>query len=1316
MAHRWSTVRAVLIVALVVGVIGALTSPIAFAAAAVADPLALPQDKPVAVTPVKGAYRKPPAIPKWSAHAVTWPTGSADLPVTTGQSAKAALPLTLAPDGAGPSTVHATVAPRAAATAAGVNGVVLSLHGNDSDSGTVHVSVDYTPFADAFGGDWASRLTLVGLPACALTTPNVPKCRQQTPLPSTNDEHAGTVAADVPLAAANAANTVVAATSATSGGGGDYTATSLKPAGSWTAGGAADSFTWSYPLQVPPVPGGLTPQVALSYNSQSVDGLTSGTNNQASWIGDGWDYSPGFVERSYTSCHNNPAGTTKTWDNCWSPNNPLKLSINGQTNVLVPDNTTPGLYHPQNDNNEQVRYFGQPNQPNKPGNEYFVVTTDDGTQYFFGKNQLPGWTGGNPVTNSVWNEPVYSTTNGQPCYSATFSGSECEQPYRWNLDYVKDTHGDVISYFYSTETNFYASDLGNQNGTAPPSSAYVRGGYLAKITYGQRDQQEFTSTPAAQIVFTTTGRCNQATCDPAGPNAKTASQWPDVPFDVNCASGAKCEAQGPSFWSEQMLTTIQAQALQGTTESTVDTWTLDHSFPAVADANTTPSLWLAGITHKGEDPADGGSTAELALPEIQFAPIALNNRVNATNGLPWITRNRITQITTETDEMIKVQYNTPTCSVPVEPSTNQTACYPVYWTPTDQTAPVRDWFNMYTVQTVTEEDPTDGSANDDIVTTYTPVGNPAWHYDDNPTTPVDQRTWNQWRGYAGLTVSTGHDPDPITKTAYTYFRGMNGDTLPNNGTRSATVTDLHGDPAATDANQFAGWVYDTVVYDGDAVVTDTVNDPYTSAATASANVSGFPALQSFHVGTTDTKVYTPLADGTTRETETDYTHDADGRVTATNDLGDTSIASDDLCATESYADDTGANILDLPAEQRTVSVACGTTPTQAQTVSDTQTFYDNATTLGASPTTGDVTKSQNLISYNADAGPNWATTTTTVDQYGRPTGVTNPDNRLTTTTYTPATGANPTSVAVLDPLKHKTTTTYDPLRNLQLTITDAANYVTSQQYDTLGRVTAVRKPGIDVPAYKFAYTVSNTGPSVVDSNTLEDDGTYRTSETLFDSLLRTRETQVQTTGIAPGTTANESGRDITDTDYDTDGWMSRRTDPYFATGPISPTYVQAQDGNVPSLTGYTYDGAGRDTAKISYNGMQASPVETWRTTFVNGGDSTTTIPPAGGTATTTITDARGRTTDLLTYHGGVPTDPVHDPAADYDRTHYTYTPAGNQATVKDASGATWTYGYDLLGNQTSAQDPDTGTTTATYDAASQQLTSTDARGKQTTTV
>ena len=108
-------------------------------------------------------------------------------------------------------------------------------------------------------------------------------------------------------------------------------ATPLSEAGTWTAGGSSGAFTYSYPIDVPPVPGGLAPQVASDYDSQAVDGLTSSTNDQASWIGDGWDYQPGYIERDYQSCSQDDRrapSAGKTGDLCWSAaTTPTTLSL-----------------------------------------------------------------------------------------------------------------------------------------------------------------------------------------------------------------------------------------------------------------------------------------------------------------------------------------------------------------------------------------------------------------------------------------------------------------------------------------------------------------------------------------------------------------------------------------------------------------------------------------------------------------------------------------------------------------------------------------------------------------------------------------------------------------------------------------------------------------------------------------------------------------------------------------------------------------------------------------------------------------------------
>ena len=98
-----------------------------------------------------------------------------------------------------------------------------------------------------------------------------------------------------------------------------------------------------------------------------------------------------------------------------------------------------------------------------------------------------------------------------------------------------------------------------------------------------------------------------------------------------------------------------------------------------------------------------------------------------------------------------------------------------------------------------------------------------------------------------MKVTAGTTPGPVSETDYTYFRGMDGDTLPSSGIRSASVTDSRNDAAVTDLNQYAGQTYETITHDGtssDPVVTDTITDPWTSTAQATHNLTGgLPAQQ-----------------------------------------------------------------------------------------------------------------------------------------------------------------------------------------------------------------------------------------------------------------------------------------------------------------------------------------------------------------------------------------------------------------------------------------------------------------------------------------
>lgn len=177
--------------------------------------------------------------------------------------------------------VRVTMLAQKSARVAGVHGVLFTLQRISLGSGEVALRVDDSSFRYAFGGDFASRLHLVQLPVCALTTPELAKCQAQTavrtvpgtPLsaqvavPGPSAAASGAVGSARLVTASSGAMVVLAATAGASGSSGDYSATSLTPGGSWSTSGNTGSFTYSYPIAVPSALGGAAPNVDLSYNS-----------------------------------------------------------------------------------------------------------------------------------------------------------------------------------------------------------------------------------------------------------------------------------------------------------------------------------------------------------------------------------------------------------------------------------------------------------------------------------------------------------------------------------------------------------------------------------------------------------------------------------------------------------------------------------------------------------------------------------------------------------------------------------------------------------------------------------------------------------------------------------------------------------------------------------------------------------------------------------------------------------------------------------------------------------------------------------------
>ncbi|WIX76951.1 RHS repeat-associated core domain-containing protein [Amycolatopsis carbonis] len=1050
-------------------------------------------------------------------------------------------------------------------------------------------------------------------------------------------------------------------------GAGDTRATSLSPSATWDVSEQTGDFSWSYPLDVPPVPGDLTPSLALSYSSSSVDGHTSATNNQASWVGDGWDLAPGFVERTYGSCQDDKDGGTtppKVGDLCWKSDN-ATAAYNGSGGMLIHD-TTKNVWRQRSDSGARIEHVTGSGNGAQDG-ESWKITTVDGTQYFFGSTSS---------ANSTWTVPVYGDDAGEPCHAANnvFEDSSCVQGYRWNLDKVIDPHGNEILYTYDVETNKYGQD-----GKDTPVS-YVRGGTLREIQYGLNTH---VAAPAVgRVEFATADRCvpgSQCTFD-------KPENWPDVPLTDRCDAASCKDHPSPTFWSTKRLAKITAQVRSGTGYADVTSWSLDQSFPDPGDGEKA-ALWFKNITRTGL------VGTPISLPPVTFEGKKLANRVDKADGIGPLNRYRLSAIVSESGGVTTVNYADPDCtatSLPANPETNTKRCFPVTWAP-KSFAERTDYFQKYVVSSIVQSDRI--SSSTEQLTSYEYPEGAAWHYSTSEFTPNDKKSWDEFRGFGKVIVRTGRPDDPDGPQTYTetrYFQGMNGDTLPNNGKRSISVTDDENGNHV-DEDWLQGFTLESITKNGanGAVVGKSITEPSWQGPTATR-----AAYNAYIVHPATSRSFTALAAGGWRTTKTTTTYDANGLPTQVSDLGDVNDATDDRCTTTTYAQNTSLWLLSYPSRVENTAVSCGTTPVYPRdVVSDTLSLYDNQAN-GVAPTTGDVTTAQDLDAYNA-GNPVYRTAAKTErDVYGRTTKVIDAAGHQATSTYTPATGGPVTQLETANTLKQKTTTVFEPAWGAAKTTTDANARVTEITYDALGRNTEVWQPNrlrSDNPQgnLRYAYDIRNDAPSSVSATQINANGRFTTSTTIYDSFYRPR--QVQTP--APG-----GGRLLVDTRYDSQNRAYKTTQPFFNDQNVDTKLWVASDTEIPGLTLTQFDGAGRPTASI----YEAGGVEKWRSTTTYGGDRTNVTPPAGGVATTTITDARGHTSALRQYHGPQPT-------GDYDETTYTYTPGDQLASVTDSSGNHWAYTYDIHGQLKQADDPDRGATTYTYNQLGQQTSTTDAR-------
>ncbi len=1248
-----------------------------------------------------------------------------------------------------PDAVLLRVAGETETAAAGITGVLLEVTDASEEAvenAEVELTVSYESFAGLVGGDWASRLRVVWMPDCGT---EVVDCAP-VPLESVNDPLAQTVTAVVPVGEGEGTISALkkpgalartgegsggslAVTAGASGANGNWGATSLSPASTWGAGGSTGGFSWSLPFTTPTVPAGPSPQLGLSYSSAASDGRTPSSNNQSGLVGEGFDLSTGgYIERSYVPCIEDDEGSANnvgrpSADLCWGTEN-ATLMFQGSGVELIKDDAT-GTWHSKNDDGSRVeRLTGAWNGGQQ--NEYWKVTTTDGTQYFFGRGQRSE--ADTTALNSAWTVPVYGNHSGEPCYDTDFVDSRCNQVWRWNLEYVVDPSGNSLTYFYTKETNSYVYDImGNYSGT---TASYTSGGRVDRIEYGTRAGSETTASAPAKVTFTTSPRCITDLADPdsfcsSAQTSTSSNKWLDTPVDLVCSS-EPCTNFTPVFFDRSRLSAISTFAYDGVAYQPIDSWSIQQQFVASGSSGleyaASPMLITTGVTHTALNGTSSTTADDLTLPEIQFGYMFLDNRVDSTaDGVDPLRRPRVTDIRTETGASITVNYRTE-CTASDKPGTteseqeaNNRLCYPVKWAESDYAPAEVEYFHKYVVESMVESAAPPAAGGNALITgslskltTFAYGGGAFWARPTGALVTPSEMTFSEFRGFAEVTVTEGESGES-SSIRNQYFRGT-GEEL----TAGPTGSEI----TVTDEERYIGQVFVATELNGTTPVFETITEPGEPVVTAEnaqhVKASRIPSSTSHGFGFD--------AGGNVEfHTRSSTTSDAYGQGTLIEDSGDVAVTTDDVCTRVTYAYSSQSAFVTshqvaLAAATETVSKACDAEVVRPDDViSNVTTSYDSA----GRPTQSDHLDPSDGIGQVLDR------TVLDYDAWGRPLEVSDASGQITQISYTHSAGGllQSSTTATADPdgsgplAAFSTTTTFNALTGRVLSTTDPNGRVTSGTYDALGRLLTVRYPqhqSSSTPSVEYSYAIGSNGLNSVVTKKLGADGvTQHVSVVLYDGLLRPFQSQFEgaDAGADHNADAAARGRMVAQIYYDSAGRVVKQTGQWWATGVPTGSPVEAI-AVPPSQTTIEYDGAGRPVAQVLWVGTDSNPAnEKWRTVTAYDGATTVQLPPMGGTPQAVVTDALGRTVELRQYLRDPDVGAAADTVAEVlalgsQSTTYAYDAAGQRTEMRDAGDNVWTYDYNWAGQIISATDPDAGTATTTYDAMGRVATHTDGNG------
>lgn len=183
------------------------------------------------------------------------------------------------------------------------------------------------------------------------------------------------------------------------------------------------AFIYEYPFTFPPGVRGMTPNVALTYNSQDA------RQQQGPWAA-GWQILSPYIERDQ-----NFTTTSLADDYYWL------VDENGRNRLLY--NSSAGQWHTRYDSFARIQNISS---NSSPYGQYWLVTSPDGTQRRFGYGISRITHDGSGSHAVVWHLDLINDTYGNTIsYSGTMTAHGANTPYLYSIQYANTT---ILSFSY----------------------------------------------------------------------------------------------------------------------------------------------------------------------------------------------------------------------------------------------------------------------------------------------------------------------------------------------------------------------------------------------------------------------------------------------------------------------------------------------------------------------------------------------------------------------------------------------------------------------------------------------------------------------------------------------------------------------------------------------------------------------------------------------------------------------------------------------------------------------------------------------------